>query len=494
MKRIDGPYHDNGLFRERDPNRGLHGTQLTAEWLNNTQEEIVNSIEKSSLTLDENDQTQLFKAVKENVQQAITGANGIDKYRNTLELPLVGHLGLNVGNNYATMKVAGEDGSAVSVGVSNVAKFTSITGNLAIDQYLNRNNKIDLPCLTGKGIRISASHTNLLHYSYDLLNHAVDGTVTKEASILEFGGKKSTIIRKLTSDSPLVIAPKGRIIVAPDEFYTFAVCVKLNNNLPSTLRFIRVKFIHSANWSDFGDVDVDIVNRRIISNTNKQANVFVIGDNLIITGVGKSSLTPETSGGGSIGIYSLDSTNGHIESATAEGHIDIAWMDMSMQNGFNTYTETNGAGASVEADEITVRGANVNLLKSQLEFKVTVEYPFKLNDVDSHILFAYTYGSNALMCFFKQNKCYLGFSSDINDCVEFNFFPEPNTQYDISLIFGNNHTPYLLVNRNTLIVANEQLTYPENLTTGSIQFGNMPLTPNTCVVYMKNISFGYKIN
>ena len=64
MKRIDGKYAVDGKFVDRDAEKGIPGTQTKAEWFNDVQEEIANTIEKSGQTLDGNNDMQLFSAIQ----------------------------------------------------------------------------------------------------------------------------------------------------------------------------------------------------------------------------------------------------------------------------------------------------------------------------------------------------------------------------------------------------------------------------------------------
>ena len=64
MKRIDGKYAVDGKFVDRDAAKGIPGTQTKAEWFNDVQEEIANTIEDSGQTLDGGNDMQLFSAIQ----------------------------------------------------------------------------------------------------------------------------------------------------------------------------------------------------------------------------------------------------------------------------------------------------------------------------------------------------------------------------------------------------------------------------------------------
>ena len=73
MDRIKGAGHVNNRFVSEDAQAGRPPTELTSEWFNNVQEELCAVIEKAGITLNENDQTQLFQAIKK-ITPVMTGA------------------------------------------------------------------------------------------------------------------------------------------------------------------------------------------------------------------------------------------------------------------------------------------------------------------------------------------------------------------------------------------------------------------------------------
>lgn len=64
MHRIDGSGHVANQFSEGDPSTGTPATQVTDEWLNAVQEEIVNVIEEGGDSLDKGDNTQLLAKIQ----------------------------------------------------------------------------------------------------------------------------------------------------------------------------------------------------------------------------------------------------------------------------------------------------------------------------------------------------------------------------------------------------------------------------------------------
>lgn len=66
-----------GYFRDGDPGAGEQATQVTADWLNAVQEEIVNVIDEVGAVLDKTDRTQLLTAI-----QSLIGTQGKYKYTN----------------------------------------------------------------------------------------------------------------------------------------------------------------------------------------------------------------------------------------------------------------------------------------------------------------------------------------------------------------------------------------------------------------------------
>nr|VFK18117.1 MAG: hypothetical protein BECKLPF1236B_GA0070989_11347 [Candidatus Kentron sp. LPFa] len=63
MHRIDGAGHDGNHFVHEDPAIGRAPTEVTADWLNAAQEELVACIEGAGITLDKADNGQLWQAL-----------------------------------------------------------------------------------------------------------------------------------------------------------------------------------------------------------------------------------------------------------------------------------------------------------------------------------------------------------------------------------------------------------------------------------------------
>ena len=79
MKRIDHVTAlDGGLFTEGNPASGVPATVVTADWLNNVQEEIVNVIGAAGLALDGTDQTQLLEAIAYLIAEALPSSARIE--------------------------------------------------------------------------------------------------------------------------------------------------------------------------------------------------------------------------------------------------------------------------------------------------------------------------------------------------------------------------------------------------------------------------------
>lgn len=77
MDRTEGAGHVNGLFVAEDPAINRPPTEITAEWLNGVQEELIAAIEGGGLTPDAGDTTQLHQAI----QAAVSGhAGGADPH------------------------------------------------------------------------------------------------------------------------------------------------------------------------------------------------------------------------------------------------------------------------------------------------------------------------------------------------------------------------------------------------------------------------------
>lgn len=79
MHRIDGPNHVSNLFDGGDPATQGDGTEVTADWLNDVQENLCAFIEAMGLTLTKNDYDQLTNAVKAFGSQFGLAADGIGR-------------------------------------------------------------------------------------------------------------------------------------------------------------------------------------------------------------------------------------------------------------------------------------------------------------------------------------------------------------------------------------------------------------------------------
>lgn len=64
MDRIKADGHVNNRFVEENLAQNIAGTLMSAKWCNDVQEEIANVIEKSNLTLDPGNQSQLYEAIR----------------------------------------------------------------------------------------------------------------------------------------------------------------------------------------------------------------------------------------------------------------------------------------------------------------------------------------------------------------------------------------------------------------------------------------------
>ena len=69
MHKIDGDQHQDGRFVSEDARYGEGATQITADWLNAVQEELVNAIKGGGQTLQKTDNAQLLAAIKHLVRQ-----------------------------------------------------------------------------------------------------------------------------------------------------------------------------------------------------------------------------------------------------------------------------------------------------------------------------------------------------------------------------------------------------------------------------------------
>ena len=70
MHRVDGSGHVAGMFTEGDPGLGVAPTQVTDDWLNAVQEEIVAVITGTGASLIKADNTQLYDAILKLIPKA----------------------------------------------------------------------------------------------------------------------------------------------------------------------------------------------------------------------------------------------------------------------------------------------------------------------------------------------------------------------------------------------------------------------------------------
>ena len=68
MHKIDGDQHQNGRFVSEDAKHGQGATQITPEWLNAVQEELVNAIQGGAQNLQKADNAQLLAAIRQLIQ------------------------------------------------------------------------------------------------------------------------------------------------------------------------------------------------------------------------------------------------------------------------------------------------------------------------------------------------------------------------------------------------------------------------------------------
>jgi Putative tail fiber protein gp53-like, C-terminal len=76
MHRIDGPGNVNGKFTEGDPGAGQKATKVTADWLNDLQENAAYIIEQAGIVLEKNNAEQLSDAIVALVAGAVGDGSG----------------------------------------------------------------------------------------------------------------------------------------------------------------------------------------------------------------------------------------------------------------------------------------------------------------------------------------------------------------------------------------------------------------------------------
>ena len=145
MDRIKGAGHVNNQFVSEDAQAGRPPTELTAEWFNNVQEEICAVIEKAGITLNENDQTQLYQAIVQIVQSAQSGFTHValtednwppvedsDKYSCTISKTAATDTCVSVcdsSGNRLIVNIAETDEQIVLTALAPVAGYAVISGS-----------------------------------------------------------------------------------------------------------------------------------------------------------------------------------------------------------------------------------------------------------------------------------------------------------------------------------------------------------------------------
>lgn len=154
MKRIDVPSAVNEQFVARDASAGQPGTEVSAEWLNNVQEEICSVIENNGGTLDGAQQNQLLTAI----QGLVSGANGALAAKDTVGTSDIDDdavTNVKVSNNTLThdkLNVSNNTFDFGGKGISNyLGKVKEVTANYTLQSsdtgtviYVNSSSNISI--------------------------------------------------------------------------------------------------------------------------------------------------------------------------------------------------------------------------------------------------------------------------------------------------------------------------------------------------------------
>lgn len=103
MHKVDGPGHSAGQFVAEDLLNATPGTQITEDWLNAVQAEIVNVIEGAGFNLNKSDNTQLRTAIL----QMVSGADLTCRFTTTGNITLSG-LATRTGGDWSVALTAGD--------------------------------------------------------------------------------------------------------------------------------------------------------------------------------------------------------------------------------------------------------------------------------------------------------------------------------------------------------------------------------------------------
>ena len=353
MKKFNGPGNIVGQFADRDPNTGTLGSTPDASWLNSIQEELCTVVTADGVALNPASSNQILTQI--NTRKInITKACKIPVP--DVQIPFSGDLRMNLGHSTA-IQTTDNAGTPVNTPIVGAA-FSLNSVAYEIDEYLNGIYPINNAKYSRRGVKLSKSASNFFTQSWDFINY-VRGTNPnlREPSARTMFGRAGTRFTKTDETYAFIMAVYGRKIVNADKEHTYAICFNLDFTASEKIRYVRARLAYSANWTNNAQVEIDLEERRVISSNAIRYEIREVDNFLIISATGKSSLTPETSGGGSVDIIPI-TVPGANETVTATGVSEIMWVQLQEDAAWTSYVETNGQEATKTTDLLTVAGKN----------------------------------------------------------------------------------------------------------------------------------------
>ena len=390
MKKFNGPGNQAGRFVERDPSTGQSGSRLDASWLNNIQEEFCSVVTEDGVALNPTLKNQISTQIHTR-KKAIYKACEIptpDVY-----LPLTGDLRMVFGKSTA-IEVTDNAGTPVNTPIVG-AKYTMATPVYEIDKYLNAIYPANVARYTPRGIKLTRATTNYFPRSWDMVNY-VRGTNPnlREATTRTMFGRAGTRFTKTATDFMYLLGVYGRKIVAADKEHTYTICYNLDFAAENKIRYMRSRLAYVNNWAQTAQIEVDLIEGRVINSKAIRYEETRVDNFLIVSATGKSSLTPETTGGGSVDIIPLYEPLQVEEDPTVTGVAEVMWVQLEQGNFASNYVETNGTEVSQPSEALTVNGANFDLLSpSGFTFKCKFTLN-SINETPSQFLFATGLGAD----------------------------------------------------------------------------------------------------
>lgn len=416
MKRFNGPGNQAGRFVERNPSTGQSGSRPDASWLNNIQEEFCSVVTEDGVALNPTLKNQLSTQIHTR-KKAIYEACRIptpDVY-----LPLTGDLRMVFGKSTA-IEVTDNAGTPVNTPIIG-AKYTMATPVYEIDEYLNAVYPVNVARYTPRGIKLTRATTNFFTRSWDMVNYVRSTNPNlREPTVRTMFGRTGTRFTKTATDFMYLLGVYGRKIVTADKEHTYTICYNLDFAAENKIRYMRSRLAYVNNWAQTAQIEVDLIEGRVINSKAIRYEETRVDNFLIVSATGKSSLTPETTGGGSVDIIPLYEPLQVEEDPTVTGVAEVMWVQLEEASSWAGYVETNGQEATRTSDSLTIDGKNFEVNSSSGGITFKCKFSLKtFNLTSSQYLCEIGSGSSRLAVYFNsQSICVSNGSSNISKLLE----------------------------------------------------------------------------